>query len=90
MIREKYNRGKRATNTPAQTLVHSNGLYDFLSYAETVNAASSFGDNNDPGLQKRSPSKYWMPHMEKNGNSPFAPAGYKVCKTNHPQLSTTE
>ncbi|KAL5042121.1 hypothetical protein BDW71DRAFT_217250 [Aspergillus fruticulosus] len=76
-VRQKYGKGKRTTNTPAQVLVHSNGLYDFQSFAETGNP-SLREDNRDVSLQKRAPSQYWMPHMEKNGNSPFAPDGYKV------------
>ncbi|KAL6229037.1 pectate lyase superfamily protein-domain-containing protein [Aspergillus navahoensis] len=76
-IRQKYGKGKRTTNTPEQILVQSNGLYDFQSFAETGNASLS-EDNSDVSLQKRAPSQYWMPHMEKNGNSPFAPDEYKL------------
>ncbi|RHZ48193.1 uncharacterized protein CDV56_102104 [Aspergillus thermomutatus] len=76
-IRRKYGQGKRHTNTPPQALVQSNGLYDFQSFAENANV-SLVDQESYTGLHKRAPSLYWMPHMEKNGHSPFAPDGYKI------------
>ncbi|KAL4875747.1 pectate lyase superfamily protein-domain-containing protein [Aspergillus karnatakaensis] len=78
MMRLKYGEGKRHTNTPAQALVRSNGLYDFQSYAETTNTTLIEQTGNEDRLQKRAPSQYWMPHVTKDGQSPFAPEGYKV------------
>jgi hypothetical protein len=78
-IRHKYGKGKRYTNKPQQALLRSNGLSDFQSNAEPTNASMLEQDQNGHAtLQKRAPSKYWMPHMEKNGHSPYAPDGYKV------------
>ncbi|RLL97668.1 hypothetical protein CFD26_105896 [Aspergillus turcosus] len=76
-IRRKYGQGKRHTNNPPQALVQSNGLYDFQSFAEIANV-SLVDQESTTGLQKRAPSLYWMPQMEKNGRSPFAPDGYKI------------
>ncbi|KAF7180792.1 hypothetical protein CNMCM7691_010083 [Aspergillus felis] len=76
-------RGNRAYTIPpelaraAKALVQSNGLYNFQSFAENVNV-SLVDQQSNPGLQKHAPSQYWMPHMEKNGHSPFAPTGYKI------------
>ncbi|KAL5048229.1 hypothetical protein BDW71DRAFT_205766 [Aspergillus fruticulosus] len=78
-IRHKYGKGKRYTNKPQQALLRSNGLSDFQSNAEPTNASMLEQDQNGHAiLQKRAPSKYWMPHMEKNGHSPYAPDGYKI------------
>jgi hypothetical protein len=80
-IRQKYGQEKRQTNTPPQTLLRSNGLYDFQSNAETTNTTNGEQDiDSSVGLEKRAPSKYLMPHMTKNGLSPYAPDAYKVSR----------
>ncbi|KAL4756108.1 pectate lyase superfamily protein-domain-containing protein [Aspergillus foveolatus] len=79
MMRQKYGQNKRQTNTPPQSLLRSNGLYDFQSYTGPTDTMNSDEDiDSQSGLAKRAPSKYWMPHMNKNGYSPYAPDGYKV------------
>jgi hypothetical protein len=76
-IRKKYGKGRRDTNTPHQALVHSNGLYDYISTG-TSDEITIGNDTSQSKIQKRDTSKYWMTTVEQNGQSPFAPAGYKV------------
>ncbi|KAL6229168.1 hypothetical protein BDW75DRAFT_245974 [Aspergillus navahoensis] len=78
-IRHKYGKGKCYTNKLQQALLCSNGLSDFQLNTEPTNASMLEQDQNGHAtLQKQAPSKYWMPYMEKNGHSPYAPDGYKI------------
>ncbi|KAL6234792.1 hypothetical protein BDW75DRAFT_230891 [Aspergillus navahoensis] len=77
-IREKYGKGRRESNTPHQALVHSNGLYDYLSTGTSDDIVMG-NETSQRMIQKRAtPSEYWMNTMDQNGLSPFAPSGYKV------------
>ncbi|KAJ5869330.1 hypothetical protein N7455_004271 [Penicillium solitum] len=76
-IRKKYGKGRRDTNTPRQALVHSNGLYDYISTG-TSDEITIGNDTFQSKIQKRDTSKYWMTTVEQNGQSPFAPTGYNV------------
>lgn len=76
-IRNKYGKGQRDTNTPRQALVYSNGLSGYLSTGDSDDVV--FGNQTARGtINKRDVSKYWMETIDQNGQSPFAPAGYKV------------
>ena len=82
-IREKYGKGRRDTNTPPQALVKSNGLYDYLAFGS--GGSTDEVQNNKTAqaeLKKRdAASEYWMASVDQNGQSPFAPSGYKVQST---------
>ncbi|CAI7617233.1 unnamed protein product [Penicillium palitans] len=79
-IREKYGKGRRHTNTPAQALLRPNGLYGYSAF-ESGDETGHIGDNKTAKatLNKRdAASEYWMATVDQTGQSPFAPSGYKV------------
>jgi hypothetical protein len=80
-VRAKYGTKSNDTNRPPQRLQYANGLFEYVAdngieyqIAEGPHQAS---------LQKRatSGSNYWLANLEQRGNSPFAPSGYKVIKS---------
>jgi hypothetical protein len=79
-IREKYGKGRRHSNTPAQALVRPNGLYGYSAF-ESGDETGDISDNKTAKatLNKRDDaSEYWMATVDQTGQSPFAPSGYKV------------
>ncbi|CAG8018440.1 unnamed protein product [Penicillium nalgiovense] len=79
-IREKYGKGRRHSNTPAQALARPNGLYGYSAF-ESGGETGDISDNKtaQATLNKRDDaSEYWMATVYQTGQSPFAPSGYKV------------
>ena len=68
--------GTNDTNVMKQALIHPDGLH---GWAPGVLPSVIDSNNVSNGVvEKRASSTYWLANMQQNGQSPFAPAGYKV------------
>jgi hypothetical protein len=68
------------TNAMPQKLVNPNGLFEYVT--PTIPNPSLENNNiTTPEVNKRAAVSFWMETMQKNGASPFAPAGYQVSIT---------
>lgn len=73
----KYRVPKNDTNTPWQTHVAPNGLGGFIPYNAQM-PLISINETSSHSLAERSEGDFWLTEIAQNGESPFAPAGYKV------------
>ena len=68
--------GTNDTNVMKQALIHPDGLH---GWAPGVLPSVIDSNNVSNGaVEKRASSTYWLANMQQNGQSPFAPVGYKV------------
>lgn len=76
IVREKR-KPVNDTNMPKQVLRRSNGFGSYVSGDSNLESHSLPGSSQSE-LRKRSDEDFWLATITQTGESPFAPAGYKV------------
>ena len=68
--------GTNDTNAMKQALIHPDGLHGWAP--GVLPSIVSAQNATDDAIEKRASSTFWLANIQQNGQSPFAPAGYKV------------